>query len=218
MNALYSRNAGWVLLIVAVLVLSWTLDQRDANQLAQQANQALVAQLSRSQQAHRPSVPASSPVAAWDAAALAARAQQWREAAANQGGDARNAAAALARVRGLCEKAKLPECNVRLSTQRHTDPLGSATAAFGLAAASSPSAANSPAGSSSAEQLAPYAVNVVARFDAAGVQDFFQRLSHSGWLYRIERVNIVQNRAEWDLLIFMLNGDSEARALNKESP
>lgn len=179
---LISRTTGWILLIVAVLVLALALDRRDANVAQARALEALQQQWKR---AHAPLAPASGAAgqaAVSDPAAEAAQALVWREAARSQGSDARNAAYVLETTKRLCEASGLKECQVRRSGAKLNTP------------------------GQSAQGLVPHAVNVLARFDARGVEQFSRGLQDSSLLYRVERVHIIQARAEWDVVFLMLPG------------
>jgi hypothetical protein len=116
-------------------------------------------------------------------------AQAWRKAAQSHGSDARNTAAMLERVKAFCEAAGLKECQIKRSTVRTS----------GMAASSR----DAPP-----VRLVPHTVNMLALFDAKGVRAFAQALAESGLLYRMERVNIVQNRAEFDVVFLVSSSEA----------
>lgn len=184
---LISRTTGWILLIVAVLVLALALERRDANVAQARALEALQQQWQRAQAPKTPRTAASGvpgSAESFDPAAEAAQALAWREAARSQGSDARNSAYVLETTKRLCEASGLKECQVRRSGAKLNTP------------------------GQSAQGLVPHAVNVLARFDARGVEQFSRGLQDSKLLYRVERVHIIQARAEWDVVFLMLPGSA----------
>lgn len=182
MNGVYSRTVAWLLMSVAVGLLAWALDLRELNAAAGRDNLALQQQLQRAktQQLAQP--------AETNREQVAEQALAWRKAAQSHGSDARNIAAMLARVKVFCDTSGLKECQIKRSSLRTT----------GLVQAPSDVLAG---------RLAPYGINVLSRFDAKAVAAFAQALTESGLLYRYERVNIVQNRAEWDIVFFVFSSE-----------
>lgn len=195
MTGVYSRTVAWVLMSLAVGVFTWALDLRDANQAVLQASSALEQQVRRAKSSAQQAQVQSSTV---DSAEVAVLAQAWRKAAQSHGSDARNTAAMLERVKVFCETAGLKECQIKRSTARTS----------GMAASSrdAPSV-----------RLVPHAVNMLALFDAKGVSAFAQALAESGLLYRLERVNIVQNRAEFDIVFFVFSSEAVAPGSSTQS-
>lgn len=192
MNSLYSRTVAWVLMSIAATLVAWALELRDGNGAAHKTILALQTQLERLQAKES----AASPLLdAGAKSAVAAQAKAWREAAQSHGSDARNTAVALDLARRFCAASGLKECQVKRSNLRTS----------GIVQATGISTKEADTGMASS--LMPNAINVLARFDAEGVQAFMKALVDSGLLYRLERVNIVQNRAEWDVVFFMLSGD-----------
>ena len=195
MSPLYSRTVAWVLLSIAATLVAWGLELNDANTAAAQASRAVQAQLDRLkrngvQPSHAQAVPTEQ---------IAAQATALRAAAQSYGSDARNTAMVLERVKDLCNKSGLKECQIKRS--------GLSTSGIVQAAGI---AGKDAAAGTEASKLVPHAVNVLARFDAAGVEAFAGALLDSGLLFRFERVNIVQNRAEWDVVFFVLAADGGA--------
>lgn len=179
----YSRQVGWVLLIAAVLVLSLALDRRDANVLEARSLEAVQQQWRRAQTPQPGASAAAGSAGVHETAVDAALVQAWRKAAQSRGSDARNSAYALETAKRVCEASGLKECQVRRT--------GSKTNTTGQVE----------------QGLVPHAVNVLARFDARGVEEFARGLQSAGLLYRVERVHIIQARAEWDVVFLMLPGD-----------
>lgn len=180
MTTVYSRMVGWLLLGLTAVIMTWGLDLRDANVVAQRAAREVQAQLVRAQA--RAITPASVAVGV-EPGVSGSEVSAWREAAKSHGSDARNAAAMLQRAKEFCAVSGLKDCQIRRSSLR-------------------------TAGANAGNQLMPVTVNILARFDAQGVDGLSRQLDASGLLYRLERVNIVQNRAEWDITFFTLSGDS----------
>ncbi|MBC7618889.1 MAG: hypothetical protein H7293_07865 [Candidatus Saccharibacteria bacterium] len=196
MSQLYTRTVAWVLMSIAATLVAWGLELQDANTAAAQANQSLQAQLTRLKRNSTASVIAQTePVEQ-----IAVKAAAWRAAAKSYGSDARNTAMVLERVKDLCAKSGLKECQIKRSSVR-TSGIVQAAGVAGKEAGKG----------TEASRLVPHAVNVLARFDAAGVEAFAAALLDSGLLFRFERVNIVQNRAEWDVVFFVLAGDGGAQ-------
>lgn len=185
MRNVYSRVVAWVLMSLALGLLAWTLDQQDENAASAQATRTLEQQVQRLRTTAQPARPSMA-----DGAAVAALAQAWRTAAQSHGSDAHNTAAMLERVKAFCEASGLSECQIKRSSVRSGGMAQTAT----------------PVGLST--RLAPHAINVLARFDAQGVNSFARSLAESGLLYRMERVNIVQNRAEWDIVFYVLSSEA----------
>lgn len=194
MTFLYSRIAGWLLMIVSAALVAWTLDVQDEVKANLVTVEALHQQVKRAQPAAS-AQQSLSPVAL-DRSVVEAQALAWRVAAKSYGSDARNSAVMLERTKGLCVSSGLQDCQVKRSSLR------SAGTALSVGAGLSPSGGVP-------EHLLPHPVNVLARFDAQGVIDFSKGLVNSGLLYRVERVNIVQNRAEWDLVFYVLSPNAD---------
>ena len=196
MSALYSRTAAWVLMSVAATLVALGLELQDSNTLAAQANRSVQSQLDRLQRKSAQPVQ----VQAEPSEQIAATAAAWRASAKSYGSDARNTAMVLERVKDLCAKSGLKECQIKRSSVRTS----------GIVQAAGVTGKDAGKGTE-ASKLVPHAVNVLARFDAAGVEAFASALLDSGLLFRFERVNIVQNRAEWDVVFFVLAGDGGAQ-------
>lgn len=192
MSQLYTRTVAWVLMSIAAALVAWGLELQDANTAAAQASLSLQAQLTRLQRNSTATVKTQTePVEQ-----IAAKAAAWRAAAKSFGSDARNTAMVLERVKDLCAKSGLKECQIKRSSVRTSGIVQAAGVAR-----------KEVGKGTEASRLVPHAVNVLARFDAAGVEAFAAALLDSGLLFRFERVNIVQNRAEWDVVFFVLAGD-----------
>lgn len=217
MNAVYSRTVAWVLMSLALGLLAWTLDLQDANVAAAQATRALEQQVRR---ARASAQPVAAQPSATDSAEVTALAQAWRKAAQSHGSDARNTAAMLERVKSFCETSGLKECQIRRSNVRTSGMTQTPRDAFAVPGSGPGTAASDGVPTALSARLAPHAMNVLARFDAQGVNGFARALAESGLLYRMERVNIVQNRAEWDVVFYLLSSEaaitgSTVQALNK---
>lgn len=202
----YSRTVAWVLMSLAAGVFAWALDLRDANQAVLQATSVLGQQVRRAQAAVQQ---AQVQPSTENSAEVTALAQAWRISAQSHGSDARNTVAMLERVKGFCEAAGLKECQIKRSTVRISGM--TPTPRDGPSASGpTPKASNSGTDAAGAlpQRLVPHAINMLSLFDAKGVSAFAQALAESGLLYRLERVSIVQNRAEFDVAFFVLSSEA----------
>lgn len=189
-RANHLRLLGWLLLAGSVGALVW------ASQLFEQA-QRLRPELGRLQgqvvqtQVRLRDAAAQAQQAVPQQAAQDAQAVELKKldnlllATKGWGSDARNATALLERVKQLCTGAGLTVCNVRRSAPA--------------------SAVKVDGGQSDGREFTPYTFNVTGSFEAVGVLKFFTELDKLGSVYKVEKVNITQNRAEWELSFFVLS-------------
>lgn len=190
-NAAQLRTLAWILLACSVGSLVWASQVyeqllRSRPELVRLQGQLAVAQtrLRDASAQVLQAVPTQS--------AQNARAMEQKKiddvllAAKGWGSDARNAAALLERVKQLCASAGMGICNVRRSA--------------------SASAAKPDSGQTDGLELMPYTFNVTGSFEAMAVFKFFAELDKLGTLHKVEKVNITQNRAEWELSFFVQGG------------
>lgn len=189
------RSAGGALVALAVIGWTWSFDQREQTSALRQSLDNATRQLTRLQlsdervgSAPRRELPRSEPTI--DVATL-------KSAAAGYGSDARNMATALSRTKALCVAAGLTDCRARRSSGA-----GSAGFAQALSSASAGGSAASAAASAAASTplLTPYAVTLTATFVPRAMSDLLARLAASGVIYRIDRISVVQNLVELDLV------------------
>lgn len=202
MNPAQSRLLGLALIALAVVGWSWSFDQRQRSQALRESLTRLVSQrdlLLQDAATPLPVVRQQLAVKAADRAAV-------RHAAAGFGSDARNLAAALGRVSMLCSAAGLVECQTRRATSGGAlGPDQRPAAGGGTTSVAQPEIPE--------KRMTSYAVTMLATFNPKGLNDFLRSLRSLDVLFRIERLVIMQNRMELDL-IFVHSDEirSEVRA------
>jgi len=190
MTSPVSRTLAGAVAAAALLLWVWSFDLGQQNAGLRTALASASGQLQRLPVVSPPASVARSPERLTATPTLS-EVERWRQQAAGYGSDARNMAQALQRVKTLCVAAGLADCLVRRAVGAVALPAEQLNTRNPNASALAQNAT-----------LTSYAVTLTCTFTAKGVRDLLARLAGSAHLYRLDRVNVLQNRAELDVVFF----------------